>query len=60
MSKRLLQDIDIKRQALEDAYSSIIEREHDTNRIRQSFARDLQRFRELKKQEQSDDPIQKA
>ncbi|MCU7944254.1 MAG: DUF4124 domain-containing protein [Candidatus Thiodiazotropha sp. (ex Cardiolucina cf. quadrata)] len=58
--KRMLQDIEIKRQALEDAYSSIIEREHDKNRIRQSFARDLKRFRELKKLEQSDDPIQKA
>ncbi|MES9816604.1 MAG: DUF4124 domain-containing protein [Candidatus Thiodiazotropha sp.] len=60
VSKRILQDIEIKRQALEDAYSSIIEREHDKNRIRQSFARDLKRFRELKKLEQSDDPIQEA
>ncbi|MEW8028977.1 MAG: DUF4124 domain-containing protein [Candidatus Thiodiazotropha sp.] len=60
VSKRVLQDIDNKRQALEDAYRSIIEREHDKNRIRQSFARDLKRFRELKKLEQSNDPIQEA
>ncbi|MES9992308.1 MAG: DUF4124 domain-containing protein [Candidatus Thiodiazotropha sp.] len=60
ISKRMLQDIDVKRQALNDAYRSIIDREHDKNRIRQSFARDLKRFRELKKLEQSNDPILEA
>jgi hypothetical protein len=61
--RKLLQDISLKRQALNDAYSSIIDREHDKNRIRQSFARDLTRFRELKqlkKSAQSEDPIQEA
>ncbi|MEW8508299.1 MAG: DUF4124 domain-containing protein [Candidatus Thiodiazotropha sp.] len=60
ISKKILQDIEVKRQALKDAYRSIIDREHDKNRIRQSFARDLKRFRELKKLEQSNDPIQEA
>ncbi|MES9970115.1 MAG: DUF4124 domain-containing protein [Candidatus Thiodiazotropha sp.] len=60
VSGKMLQDIEVKRQALEDAYRSIIDREHDKNRIRQSFARDLNRFRELKKLEQSNDPIQEA
>jgi hypothetical protein len=60
VSKKLLQDIENKREALADAYRSIIDREHDKNRIRQAFARDLKRFRELKKMEQSDDPIQEA
>ncbi|MES9945533.1 MAG: DUF4124 domain-containing protein [Candidatus Thiodiazotropha sp.] len=60
VSKKMLHDIETKRQALEDAYRSIIDREHDKNRIRQSFARDLKRFRELKKLEQSNDPIQEA
>jgi hypothetical protein len=60
VSKKLLQDIEVRRQALKDAYRSIIEREHDKNRIRQSFARDLKRFRELKKLEQESDPILEA
>jgi hypothetical protein len=60
VSEKVLKDIENKRQALEDAYSSIIEREHDKNRIRQSFARDLKRFRELKKLEQSNDPMIEA
>lgn len=60
ISTKILRDIEIKRQALEDAYRSIIDREHDKNRIRQAFARDLKRFRELKKLEQSNDPIQEA
>ncbi len=60
VSSTLLHDIEVRRQALKDAYRSIIEREHDKNRIRQSFARDLKRFRELKKLEQSSDPILEA
>jgi hypothetical protein len=60
VSQKLLEDINVKRQALENAYRSIIDREHDKNRIRQAFARDLTRFRELKKLEQSEDPIQEA
>jgi hypothetical protein len=60
VSEKLLEDIDVKRQALENAYRSIIDREHDKNRIRQAFARDLKRFRELKKLEQSEDPIIEA
>lgn len=60
VSQKLLQDISAKREALADAYRSIIDREHDKNRIRQAFARDLKRFRELKQMEQSDDPIQEA
>ncbi|MEW8584245.1 MAG: DUF4124 domain-containing protein, partial [Candidatus Thiodiazotropha sp.] len=60
ITKKMLQDIEIKRQALKDAYRSITDREHDKNRIRQSFARDLKRFRELKKLEQSSDPILEA
>jgi hypothetical protein len=58
--KKLLEDISVKRQALDDAYRSIIDREHDKNRIRQSFARDLTRFRDLKKLKQSEDPIKEA
>jgi hypothetical protein len=60
VSKKLLKDIDTKRDALADAYRSIIDREHDKNRIRQAFARDLKRFRELKEMEQPNDPIQEA
>jgi hypothetical protein len=60
VSKKLRQDIENKRDALADAYRSIIDREHDKNRIRQAFARDLKRFRELKKMEQPNDPIQEA
>ena len=60
VSKKMLKDIDVKRQALQDAYSSIIDREHHKNRIRQSFAMDLKRFRELKKLNDSSNPIEEA
>ncbi|MCU7935607.1 MAG: DUF4124 domain-containing protein [Candidatus Thiodiazotropha sp. (ex Dulcina madagascariensis)] len=60
VSEHMLRDIESKRQALEDAYRSIIDREHDKNRIRQSFARDQQRFRELKKLAQDSDPVIEA
>jgi hypothetical protein len=60
LSKKMQQDIEIKRHALQDAYRSIIEREHHKNRIRQSFARDLQRFRELKKLKKDDNPVVEA
>jgi uncharacterized DUF497 family protein len=58
--KKLLEDINAKRQALKSAYASIVEREHDKNRIRQAFARDLKRFSELKKLEQAEDPVKEA
>ncbi|MCG8489178.1 MAG: DUF4124 domain-containing protein [Chromatiales bacterium] len=60
VSKKMLKDINVKRQALQDAYSSIIDREHHKNRIRQSFAMDLKRFRELKKLNDSSNPIEEA
>lgn len=60
ISNRYLQDIETKRQALEDSYNSIIEREKEKNRIRQTFAKDLERFRELKKLAQTNDPMQEA
>ncbi len=60
ISSRYLSDIETKRQALKDSYSSIIERENEKNRIRQSFARDLSRFRELKQLAQTNDPLQEA
>jgi hypothetical protein len=60
VSKKMQHDIEIKRQALQDAYRSIINREHHKNRIRQSFARDLQRFRELKKLKKDDNPVVEA
>ncbi|ODB83796.1 hypothetical protein A3195_03840 [Candidatus Thiodiazotropha endoloripes] len=60
VSKKMLKDIDVKRQALQDAYSSIIDREHHKNRIRQSFAMDLKRFRELKKLNSTTNPIEEA
>lgn len=60
VSKRYLKDIETKRQALKDAYQSIIDRETEKNRIRQSFAKDLQRFRELKQLAQTNDPLLEA
>ncbi len=60
VSKRYLKDIETKRQALKDAYQSIVEREREKNRIRQSFATDLKRFRELKKLSQTNDPQKEA
>jgi hypothetical protein len=60
VSKKMLKDIDIKRQALQDAYGSIIDREHHKNRIRQSFAKDLKRFRELKKLNTTSNPMEEA
>ncbi len=60
ISSRYLSDIETKRQALKDSYSSIIERENEKNRIRQSVARDLSRFRELKQLAQTNDPLQEA
>jgi len=58
--KKYLADIEEKRQALKDSYESIIEREREKNRIRQSFAKDQNRFRELKKLEQTSDPLLEA
>jgi hypothetical protein len=60
VSSRYLKDIETKRQALKDAYQSIVDREREKNRIRQSFATDLKRFRELKKLAQTNDPQQEA
>ncbi|MES9939339.1 MAG: DUF4124 domain-containing protein [Candidatus Thiodiazotropha sp. 6PLUC2] len=60
VSAKMQKNIEIKRQALKDAYSSIIDREHHKNRIRQSFAQDLKRFRELKKLSASNNPIKEA
>ena len=60
ISKKYLQEIEDKRQALKDSYESIVEREHEKNRIRQSFAKDQNRFRELKKLAQSSDPLLEA
>ncbi len=53
-------DIESKRQALKDSYQSIVQHEEEKNRIRQSFAKDLKRFRELKQLVQTDDPMQEA
>ena len=60
ITESMQNDIETKRNALKDAYRSIINREHDKNRIRQSFARDLQRFRELKKLDKADNPVVEA
>lgn len=60
VSPNYLREIEDKRQALKEAYQSIVEREHEKNRIRQSFAKDLNRFRELKMLAQKDDPVQDA
>jgi hypothetical protein len=60
ISSRYLKDIETKRQALKDSYRSIVERENEKNRIRQSFANDLNRFRELKQLAQTNDPMQEA
>lgn len=60
VSAKMQKDIEIKRQALKDAYGSIINREHHKNRIRKSFAQDLERFRELKKLSTSTNPIKEA
>ncbi len=60
VSHRFLKEIETKREALKDAYQSIVMREDEKNRIRQSFARDLHRFRELKQLAQSNDPMQEA
>jgi hypothetical protein len=58
--KKFQEEIEAKNQALEEAYQSIVKREHDKDRIRKSFAKDLQRFRELKQLEQSNDPLREA
>ncbi|MEL0586184.1 MAG: DUF4124 domain-containing protein [Candidatus Thiodiazotropha sp. (ex. Lucinoma kazani)] len=60
VSAKMLRDIESKHQALREAYRSIIDREHDKNRIRQAFARDQKRFRELKKLVQTNDPVSEA
>jgi hypothetical protein len=60
ITARMREDIEKKRVALTEAYQSIIAREHDKNRIRQSFAKDLQRFRELKKIRQTSSPVLEA
>jgi hypothetical protein len=60
VSKRYLKDIETKRLALKDAYQSIIDREAEKNRIRQAFANDQKRFRELKQLYRSDDPLVEA
>ena len=58
--QKFREEIEDKNQALKDAYQSIVKREHDKDRIRKSFAKDQQRFRELKQLEQSNDPLQEA
>ena len=60
ISKKLQEEIDDKNLALKEAYESIVNREHDKDRIRKSFAQDMQRFRELKHLEESNDPMQEA
>jgi hypothetical protein len=60
ISPKLKLEINDKNQALKDAYQSIIDRERDKDRIRIAFAKDQQRFRELKQLEQSNDPLQEA
>jgi len=60
ISSRYLNEIENKRQALKDYYASIVEREKEKRRIRESFAKDLKRFRELKQLTQTNDPMQEA
>ncbi|MEJ2455525.1 MAG: DUF4124 domain-containing protein [Candidatus Thiodiazotropha sp.] len=60
ISPRYRKDIEDKRQALKDSYQSIVQHEEEKNRIRQSFAKDLNRFRELKQLVQTNDPMQEA
>ncbi|MEJ2395757.1 MAG: DUF4124 domain-containing protein [Candidatus Thiodiazotropha sp.] len=60
VSRRYLNEIETKRQALKDYYASIVEREKEKRRIRESFAKDLKRFRELKQLAQTNDPMQEA
>ncbi len=60
VSPRFLREIEAKREALKDAYQSIIMREEEKNHIRQAFARDLNRFRELKQLTQTNDPLLEA
>jgi hypothetical protein len=60
ISKKFEQEITAKNKALEESYESIVNREHDKDRIRKMFAQDLQRFRELKQLEESNDPMQEA
>ena len=56
----LQEEIDAKNLVLEEAYQSIVNREHDKDRIRRSFANDLKRFRELRQLEEVDDPLEEA
>lgn len=60
ISKRFKEEIEEKNQALKEAYGSIVNREHDKDRIRKSFAQDLNRFRKLKQLKESNDPVQEA
>ena len=46
--RRLLENIAATRRAIEDAYAQIGRREREKDLIRQAFAKDLERFRELK------------
>jgi hypothetical protein len=60
ISKAFKEELENKNQALKDAYQSIINREHDKERIRTSFAQDQKRFRELKQLEEGNDPLLEA
>ncbi|MEJ2611739.1 MAG: DUF4124 domain-containing protein [Candidatus Thiodiazotropha sp.] len=60
VSETLKNDIRSKRNALKNAYRSIINRESDKNKIRQQFAKNQRRFRELKKLNNANSPIIEA
>ncbi|MBA1444427.1 MAG: DUF4124 domain-containing protein [Chromatiales bacterium] len=61
VSSEYLQRIDRKRQSLKESYQSIVHRERDKNRIRIAFARDLERFRVLKRlSRKPDDKLETA
>ncbi|RDH82071.1 MAG: DUF4124 domain-containing protein [endosymbiont of Escarpia spicata] len=61
VSAEYLQRIDRKRQSLKESYQSIVHRERDKNRIRIAFARDLERFRVLKRlSRKPDDKLETA
>ena len=46
--QHLVESIDNTERAIRDAYATIVAREQEKNQVRQSFDRDLKRFRQLK------------
>lgn len=60
VSEKIHEDIELKNTSLHQLYQSIVNQEHEKDRIRSSFAKDLDRFRDLKQLTKSNDPVKEA